>query len=344
MSALWPADIPQPAEPSCPLGAALHATTARHLRDGIVGYDYKIAGVVEEYRVAPTGFDPVRATDAALADLGLPPRPAAGTAQQEWAASVNGTSQLLAPRLCRGTSSTTMPAANSTTGGGSSTHYENAAWSGYVNSGGGNTFQKVSAHWITNSGHYCLGCTSPLDESTWVGMDGVYSTKLIQAGTHNVTGYSSPVLFLNACPGSCQFDTIQSTVPVGVDLSVAVEYSPLTGYTTFQAAIGGSLVMDAYAYLNSSYWSGSTAEFINERPDHSGTYWNLTNYDHTYFSNAKTYLAWTSEVATLSDRPFFAFVMTNDGLDHVPPCSTHLLAYPENASGGSFDSVWCNPR
>ncbi len=166
--------------------ARLHATT--------------LAGTYA-YGAPDTSFDPLSATANELNDAGLPPRPAAtadSRAQSAWINAVTAKVDRVIPELRQSSiqhgrhrdqsASAVLPAQANTTA--TSTN-----WSGYALQKPAHPFMAIAGDWIvpdavaprkttTCPGNYAIA-------STWVGLDGITSSDVFQAGTDSAA-YCSP--------------------------------------------------------------------------------------------------------------------------------------------------------
>jgi hypothetical protein len=342
----WAPDIPRLATPTCPADMSpLMPTGAQRTPHGGIRYTFQVAGQQGSEVVPPAGFNPLNATDAELAEMNFPGRPAAGDALNSWRHDMSSYRGFRSPAFCQGKPITRplAPSANGPT----ADHSPSWSWAGYVNRY--KHYGKVVSHWTQNSAHTC-GCSGPTDEVTWVGLGGANFPHLIQAGTRLNSNHTPNAWWEFVGPDGAGV-TIQDegTVGVGDDIAAAVSWNAAGTVATFAVVDGGRYIFNFPITLASIYYDDSTAEFINERPCYAGNcdapadFHTLSNYIQTNFTAARVYLLGSTTPNAFTSMPYYAVVTGNDGNYYDPPCgnSSHLLQYPQNASGQSFDIVWC---
>lgn len=337
----WAAGIAHPATPHCPAGTTpLNPVGAARTPHGGTTYTFDVAGHKGFETVPPQGFDPRSAGNAVLREMNLPTRPASGSALTSWLKDMASYKSLSTPALCQG-APVTRPQPKPA-GFPKATHVAYTNWAGYIDTS--RTYSGVVSHWTQNYAHTC-NCTGPTDEVTWVGLGGV-NGGLVQAGTRLYSN-TTPYAWWEYVGADGSGVSIQSagTVGVGDDIAAAVSWNSAHTVATFGVTDNGSYRINFSMSLSSTFYDGSTAEFINERPAYcsTGCYKTLTNFVQTNFSQARVILSGSSTQYAFTAQPYEGAVATNDGNFYSPPCSTstHLLMYPENASGYNFDLVWC---
>jgi hypothetical protein len=153
------------------------------------------------YGAPDASFDPLSATANELNDAGLPPRPAANAdarAQIAWTNAVTAKVDRVIPEL-RQSSVQHGPHRNQSIDAGLPVQ-ENAAststnWSGYALQKPSQPFMAIAGDWIVSDavaprktttcpGNYAIA-------STWVGIDGITSSDVFQAGTDSAAYCSS---------------------------------------------------------------------------------------------------------------------------------------------------------
>ena len=152
--------------------------------------------------VPPRNFEPLTASDEALATYGFPARPAAQDALAAWTDDLANWKPTPDVGLCQTTMRATVVQAGN--------------WSGY--------YATVSSNlYIAAQGDYRqptagpTSCTDP-QEVSWVGVGGVYSEALIQDGTGISTsgGYYAWYEYLNTSGGGIPLTKLPSvTVHAG---------------------------------------------------------------------------------------------------------------------------------
>lgn len=164
-----------------------------------------------------------------------------------------GTGSLQPPSDSSGASGT--PGGNTTPAGSSS---ESENWAGYAATGG--TFTSVSATWIVPN---VDSSTSPAADATWVGIGGVSSDDLIQAGTEAIVE-SNEVTYaawIETLPESSK--TVPLTVNAGDKVSVSVTQQ---SSGTWQIVIKDMTSSQTYKTTVQYQSSLSSAEWIEESP------------------------------------------------------------------------------
>lgn len=327
----------------CPSGTvALKPATAHLTTHGAAVYHYAIGtGPGFDYYVPPTGFKPLTASNAELAEMNLPTRPSGGARFAAWKSDMGRYKGTEKPVLCESRTPISESAGKhgrpSAGSGAVATHYGNDHWSGYVNNAG--SYTEVVAHW-TQQGAYTCGCSGPTDEVTWVGIGGWSTGRLLQDGTRNYSN-TTPYAWFEYL-GAVNVGIIQrNNTTVGDDIASAVSYS--NGTANFGVTDNGTYEVNVHQGGLAGDYDPSTADFINERPVYcsTGCYHTLTNTGVTFWSSARTYSP-AGEIP-IGGQSVFAVVMTSDGSTQAPPCSTSstILQYPEGLSGQNFDSQWC---
>lgn len=224
-------------------------------------------------------------------------------------------------------------------------------WSGYENtSGSASTFNAVHGNWTQWTPGNC-NCSGTTDEVTWVGLGDDGNGSLLQDGTRYYGSQSYAWFeYLHPCSTSGCNISIQpaQSVPYGTTVHAYVGWGVTgTGHFDYQVSdvTTGQYYLNGSTTLNNTYYNGSTAEYINERPTHcsSGCYYPLTNYgspmgwaDAQYHTPGGTWQNFTN-------TSFTDLEMSNDSNWYGSPCSasTHLLAYGVGAYLDSFNNYWC---
>lgn len=354
---------PPPLAGTCPVSSTpLTPTSHTAFPDGRE-FTYKVDGVEQDQTIAPGNFNPLTATATELAQYNVPPRPSLQANYPAWASKgsamrFNGIPYVMCQPEHRIGDISVGDSAQPT--GTSAAHRYSSNWSGIVVPQGaapeGNVpYAYVEGQWDQNSYGNCgSGCSnSSTDESTWAGIGGWNSGALIQAGT-DMNGVSQPFAgyeYLEPCPTDptqeCGPSEISGAyVPTGVRI-VTIVYRVGTS-THFTVTAGGTVVLSVTVDLPSSYYDGSDAEWINERPTYSlgnnPYYKPLTNYGVTYWTQncaASSAAAGTPCYAPAYLSPASVH-MSTDGIYDNGDCSiSTLLSYSANLNGASFQDVWC---
>ncbi len=154
-------------------------------------------------------------------------------------------------------------------------------WSGYSATGG--TFTAVSADWTIPN---VATTTTPAADATWVGIGGVSSTDLIQAGTQAIVqgGQITYAAWVETLPQAAQ--TVSLTVNPGdhVSVSIAQQSSGI-----WQVIIKDLTTSQTYQTTVNYQSSLSSAEWIEESPSAGRRLLlPLDNFGSVPFSNATT--------------------------------------------------------
>jgi hypothetical protein len=336
--------------PNCPTGTiATKPVSVKPVAHRGVKYTFNIAGHAATEIVPPASFNPLTASRSELAEMNLPTRPSPDHGLGTWLREMASYKGFDTPALCQSKPLTRLhgssPRAISPQA--VDTHTSSYNWAGYINYG--RTYGKVVAHWTQNSAHTC-NCSGPTDESTWVGLGGVNYPRLIQAGTDMYSSNTPRAWWEYVGPnGSGVAEQVAGTVRVGDDIAAAVNWNTSHTVATFGLTDNGTYLFNLSISLP-SYYDGSTAEYINERPavcsGNSCHYPTLTNFVRTNFTLARAYLDGSATANAFTSLPYESVVASSNGAFYSPPCGTSstLLMYPENPSGENFDTVWCRAQ
>ena len=340
-SGAWAAGIAHPATPHCPAGTSpLVPVGASRTAHGGTKYTFQLAGHEGYEIVPPKGFDPLSAGNSELQEMNLPTRPASGSALTSWLKSMASYKGVSTPALCQSAPVTRIQTAPT---GATAAHTSGTSWAGYIDTS--KTYDQVVSHWTQNYSHTC-GCAGPTDEVTWVGLGGV-NGGLIQAGTRLYSNTTPYAWWEYVGPNNNGGVSIQQmgNVAAGDDIAALVSWSPDHNTAYFELTDNGTYLINFGVVLGSYYYDGSTAEFINERPQYCpyGCYKTLSNFVQTNFTQARVYLSGSTTAFPFTAQPYEGAIASSDGAFYSPPCSTssNLLMYPENPSGENFDLVWC---
>lgn len=315
------------------------------LPDGGKIYTYIIDGVENNFPVPPDGFDPLTASDETLATYGFPERPEDPAELSEWTENMSCYESTPIPEIEQtdrmhnvlqpAVNIRSLPANDIT----NATSYS-YNWSGYIAQGGTNEFAQVQGDFVQPT--IQSGCASNTYESTWVGLGGTNSGKLVQTGTAmNTSGggrnYYAWYEYLSPSHPNPEIRFNSITVRAGDRIHC---------YCSFQRANG---VFNAYVANNtngtsqsvivnissSEFYDGTSAEFINEAPSVGGSIARLTNYGTTNWTNCQVYLTASSTWVSLGSR-------TTDRVYMVSSDGSRILATPSGLSGQTFKSTWNN--
>jgi hypothetical protein len=242
-------------------------------------------------------------------------------------------------------------------------HQESGNWAGYVLDGG--PWTGVDGVWTQNQ-DYSAGTQA---ESTWVGIGGDQGDQnvngtvgLIQAGTlmQNQLGYTSWFEWVNNVPGNggipqqgadnpygVRFSNGSDTVRPGDQIEAQVYWSTRT-VACFVVDDSSRATGSFSACLNvGNYhqpYDTYSAEWIAEAPTNAttGALYPLSNFGDVMWSYEEVFNPQTGETKSFTQEGgYIAYIMRSAG-NPVPPCSNAgIMAYPENASGATSDTLWC---
>ncbi|MHB8262196.1 MAG: G1 family glutamic endopeptidase [Acidimicrobiales bacterium] len=289
--------------PPFPGAKHYNPTKVENLPGGGSLYTYDVNGSTQEYPVPPNGFDPLTATASQLQEYGFPPRPADPGGLAQWRSVWSHYRSTPTPDVWTvpqgdglGSSPSQNPVANiirTVTNG--TEISEN--WSGWEatppgESPGGtadpNPFTSVLAVFVQPPTPY-TPCAQAW-ESEWVGLGGDYSgAGLIQDGTtiqpSSIPGIGPSAYtwyeYLNGHgSGPSEITTGSVTVKPGDDIYAYVSYSKTTKKASYLILDEMTGQQQSHTQNNAApYYSGTTAELINERPANpSGQYSPLYNF------------------------------------------------------------------
>jgi hypothetical protein len=158
-------------------------------------------------------------------------------------------------------------------------------WSGYTATGG--TFTSVGATWAVPASTAPAGTSNALSaDATWVGIGGVSTKDLIQAGTQTVfqdgqSGTPSYEAWYEMLPDSSEY--IPLTIHPGDLMTVSIaEQSGGTWEISFTDHTTGQSYSTSVSYQSSL----SSAEWIEEMPSDQRSFVALDNFGTASFTNA----------------------------------------------------------
>lgn len=352
-----------------PVSAAVHPDTfavsappfpgARHynpkkvepLPGGGSLYIYDVNGNTQEYPVPPKGFDPLTATATQLQEYGFPPRPTDPAGLAQWRSDWSHYRSTPTPDVWTvpegeglGSSPTTL--SNVIASFTNSPEYS-LNWSGWEATPPNpvyNPFDAVTAT-FRQPINYNTSCAQAR-ESQWVGLGGSNpGAGLLQAGT-SIIPSSIPLvgpsdhawfMYLSASGGGSGTVYVNNvTVRPGDTMAVTVQYSK-----TFKEAIfsvvnetTGSMQPAKITTNAGKYYSGTTADWITERPTpYSGRMPPLYNFGSVSWSNTEAFY-WKNSQQHAIEQPLGQYknrpiIMTNNGM---PPPAGSVLAEPTTMS------------
>jgi hypothetical protein len=205
-------------------------------------------------------------------------------------------------------------------------------WSGLFEEGSGATFTGVEADWTVPAVP-----SSAVDEAsgTWLGIDGVGSSSLIQTGTAQNTGpdyggtqYYAWIELLPGAPDVIGTGSVAAPVSPGDEMSASITETSLNDWTiSLDDNTQSWTFSQPFAYST----PGSTAEWIEEAPTVGSSVATLPDYGSTSFTNLGIAGSGLSSAAT-----YAVYMTTPTGA---------IISYPANinTSAGSFSLFYGSP-
>lgn len=327
-------------------GGPMHGTAPTHtvapltvkvLPGGVHQYEFLIGGKLNVMTTAPASFHPLTATNAELQKYGFPLRPTAPgqlrmwqKAMAHWKSSPRPTVTVtdIYNRMLFSHSVAHTPSqriVNGTT--------ESSNWSGYYTDSSYNRWDAAQGSFIQPTDY----SSSPNKyESGWVGLGGVNSGALIQDGTQmNAGQYGAWYEYLgNGGAGVPEINFNSITVNPGDQIYTFVSYDPNNGQAYFyvEDETNGTS-QSATVDLGSDYYDGTTAEWINERPEIGSSLSQLADYGTQTWTGAQAYNAYTGNWDNVGD-------VTNNAIDMYSSGGQLLSAAGSLASSTSWTDTW----
>ncbi len=309
------------------------------LNDGGKIYVYYIDGIENDFPVPPDGFKPLEASDEDLATYGFPARPTEAKELAKWNEDMSAYKYTPVPQITQTdvihgfNHSDSRNTTNAVNGLSQSTTSSN--WSGYVAKG---TYSMVQGDFVQPT----INSSNPnyTHESTWTGLGGYTSSKLVQTGTAMTTyaggrHYYAWYEYLSPTNPNPEIQFTSITVNPGDKIHTYCAFQRAND--KFNAYIANNSNGTSQSVLvsipASEYFDNSAADFINEKPSWSVTDNGLTNYGTTSWKNCHAYSmsdGWYSLGSTIYDK----VTMYNS--------SGAKRAEPSGLSGQSFTSTWFN--
>lgn len=195
-------------------------------------------------------------------------------------------------------------------------------WAGYVATGG--TYTSVSGSWIVPT--VSAGTAENVADATWVGIGGVTSKDLIQAGTEALPDSNGTIAYrawMELLPQDSQI--VPLTISPGDSVSVSItEESSGTWDVSFTNATTGKVYQTTVQY-NSSL---SSADWVEEMPVEVGGIVGLDNFGSIHFTSG--YAIKNGEPVTIATSGAEPLTMDNsEGMTVAAPSEL-------DASGTSF--------
>jgi len=322
----------------CPIGSTrLAPVDVISGSDGSLAVIYLVRGVRTEVRIPREGFSPLTATARELANLGMPERPSDTAARAQWAAGLRSWKRTTDATLCEQTGITfgpDEPAFITDPSGGNGAASYNWAGNALARAAAG-TYVAIQGDIVQPTKNTsCTGAAL----GNWIGLGGYTSQKLIQAGTAYFPNEGTPRAWYEyLAAGSQNPPVTMSSVVVraGDRIHAYVAVQKSTGQTTFYLyntanGTNSSVVLNLSV---STYYDGSSAEWIDERPSVGGAPTPLGN-----FGSA----VWTNVQAQNSVGSWLPFGASNpDRIKMLSSNDLSTLAYPNAPSNNSsFTDVY----
>jgi len=305
--------------------------------DGSTTYIYNVNGYQNIINTPPKDFNPLNASDSDLVKFGYPPRPTDSSQLQQWKSFV------LNRKITALSTIDTLNKRNSlnvntypvTPPSGYDTASDN--WSGWLATSSYNEWDQVNGHFIAPTYH-STPC-SPSDVSSWVGLGGDGNVGLIQDGVSMESGYNPIPWYEWVGPnntGVAEQEMPGVTVHQGDSMEAYVEPGSTSGSWIFGLVDFTTNTSNAVTVTNiGSYYNGTTAEFIDERPEVNNQYSALLNYSSDTWTSANVhdiYGYW---------NPVGNSALNPENMIMMDP-SNNAMSAPSslNSSGNGFTEYW----
>lgn len=197
---------------------------------------------------------------------------------------------------------------------------ESENWSGYVDTGP--TFSAISSQWVVPT---VQPSAAPEYSATWIGIDGVNNTSLIQTGTSQDTsnGTTSYEDWYEILPAN---ETVIGNVSPGDHMVASIdESSPGTWTITIDDITSGQSFLQLFAYSGPQ----TSAEWIEEAPTVSGSQSTLADFGTAMFTSTTDTNSGSSSVV-------------QSPVDMINGGGT-VIASPGATSGNSFTDTYDGP-
>lgn len=317
----------------------VNPTSVSALASGGHSYLYNLGQQQLRFAVPPAGFSPLKASAAQLAAYGLPPRPTNAADLARWTALMGHVTTLVVPDVsisaAQPNSLPKLPTVQPGAKAGVSTGSTNI-WSGYVSKQASSTYyNEAFGEWIqpSISATTCTGAT----HLSWVGLGGYGTSKLIQDGTNqsNQAWYE----YLGAGGTGVSITLLPASLGIhsGDTIAAWTSYSAGTAYWTVEDVTSGK-ASSATLTGASSFYDGSSAEFIDERTTFGTTPSPLADYSATDWTAAD------AEVTSTGYKDALSSLSNVTQLTMVNPNTGHTLATAlnEGSNGYTFQTAWKN--
>ena len=313
------------------------------LPDGGKIYTFVIDGIENNFPVPPEGFNPLTASDETLETYGFPPRPVDKEELTEWKENMAAYKTTPIPEIEQTdrVHGANIPVPNMLTTFSSSDirNSYSTNWSGYVAKGCTNAFAQVQGDFVQPT--IQSGCANNTYESTWVGLGGYNSGKLVQTGTAmNTSGggrnYYAWYEYLSPSHPNPEIRFSKVTIRPGDRIHTYCSFQRANNkFNAYVANNTNGTSQSVIVNISASeFYDGTTADFINEAPSVGGNTASLTKYGTTNWTNCQVFRT-TSTWANLGSLTTESIIMkSKDG--------NRTLATPSGLSGQTFKSTWNN--
>lgn len=184
-------------------------------------------------------------------------------------------------------------------------------------------------------------CANNTYESTWVGLGGYNSGKLVQTGTAmNTSGggrnYYAWYEYLSPSHPNPEIRFSKVTIRPGDRIHTYCSFQRANNkFNAYVANNTNGTSQSVIVNISASeFYDGTTADFINEAPSVGGNTASLTKYGTTNWTNCQVFRT-TSTWANLGSLTTESIIMkSKDG--------NRTLATPSGLSGQTFKSTWNN--
>lgn len=339
---------------TCPGGTLVSAVSAQRLAGGATAYRYELPdGTSFENVAPPAGFSYATASNAALAELGMPQRPTGAAAMKAWSAevvpftksSINGSEKFCALSSAAtqaGAAGTNQPAVDASP---LALPKGNTSFSGYELSSG--PYARAVGHFVQPA----TG-TDIRSMSTWIGLNSYAGSagRLIQAGAGNEVDYGSNPFWEEYCSGGskdgCNGPAIDRSdfVRPGDTVSINVAYNKSAHTSFYQVAVTHETVttldinVPSHPVIDGGT-SGGVVDFFTERTGGD----QIPNSKNILFSASRTYASYSGgKSVPFGSQKRTASEMTANGKSYPASCSNlNVLMYPGDVTSGGFVNNYC---
>lgn len=301
------------------------------LPNGAHQFKFVIAGLTNTVLTPPVNFHPLTATNAQLKAYGFPARPTSLAELATWEKAMGAWRSAPVPKLTVTNIYNNMRIIHAP-----DVHNgveQSSNWSGYFTSSSYNQWDAAQGFFVQPTDY---STSSNKYESSWVGLGGVNSGALIQDGTQmNAGQYGAWYEYLgNGGAGVPEINFNSINVNPGDQMYTYVSYNPNDGNAYFYVEDeSNGTSQSATVNLGSNYYDGTTAEWINERPEIGSQLSQLADYGSQGWTGAQAYNAYTGNWDNLGNE-------TNNSIDMYSSAGNLLSQAGNLQSSTSFTDTW----